>query len=93
MDDFVPGKQEAIAFKNKEFSRMYSSTLRKVEGIETILGKTLENTLKTDVKWYQNINITIQEKYESAKEHWLGSLILLVIGAVIGAIISKCFNG
>lgn len=44
---FLAGGEEAEAFKNKEFIRMHSSTIAKVEFFRHVIVKTLDGKLKT----------------------------------------------
>ena len=51
-ENFLPGKEEAQAFKKKEYNKIDQSILRKVEVISSILYNLLEGKLKTDSKYY-----------------------------------------
>jgi len=87
MKDFLSGEQEAIEFKKKEYYKIHQSTLSKVDGIEAVLCKTVENTLKKDVTLCQIYGITLQGLFELSKEHWLGSLIASFVTGVITSLV------
>lgn len=87
--DFLAGESEAKAFDNKEYVKLHQSTLKKVDIFHTILEKVAQRGLKTNSRFYQVYGLTPQGIFESVKDHWLYAVITIVIGAIIGAIISN----
>ena len=51
--DFLPGKQEAEAFENREFAALHLSTLRKVDVISNLAQRANENRLVTNTGWWE----------------------------------------
>lgn len=89
---WLNGDQEANAFDNKEYVRLHQSTLAKVDVIENILKLTAEENFKTKSKWRDIYGLSPQGLFELAKDHWIYSLILFVISAVLGAYLGKLFG-
>ncbi|MEC0089867.1 hypothetical protein [Paenibacillus macquariensis] len=87
--DFLSGEVEAKAFDNKEYVKLHQSTLKKVDIFHTVLEKVDQGSLKTNSRFYQVYGLTPQGIFESVKDHWLYAIVNLIIGAIIGAIISK----
>jgi hypothetical protein len=76
--DFLTGKEEAEAFKNKEYIKLHQSTLRKVDILANIFERTCDKTLKTNTKWFDQYGYTPQVLVEFIKEHWVWSLISML---------------
>lgn len=76
--DFLTGKEEAEAFKNKEYIKLHQSTLRKVDIIANIFERICDKTLKTNTKWFEHYAYTPQVLVEFIKEHWVWSLISML---------------
>jgi hypothetical protein len=53
MPSFMSGEDEAKAISNKEYKKVADSTSKKVDGIITIIKYIKNNTLKTDMKFWQ----------------------------------------
>lgn len=51
--DFLTGAQEAEAFEQQNFVGLHQSTLRKVDVIANIAGRTYDRHLKTSTSWWQ----------------------------------------
>jgi hypothetical protein len=89
--DFLPGKDEALAFENRDYVRMHLSTLRKVDVIADILNRMWDQTLKTDATWKDKYGTRIGGVVEAVTDHWvykaLGFLgILAAITRLVGLI-------
>ena len=50
--DFLTGAEEAKAFENKEYVALHRSTLRKVDVMANIAGRTRDRDLKTNTSWW-----------------------------------------
>lgn len=88
---WLNGDEEANAFEQKDYVRLHQSTLAKVDVIENILKLTAEENFKTKSKWKDIYGISPQGLFELAKDHWLYSLILFFIAAIVGAYLGKLF--
>jgi len=91
MNLFLTGKEEAIAFRNKEYVKLHQSTLRKVDNIHSIIVKANEGVLKTDSNLLKQYGVSPQSIFQLIQENWLFALIVFVIGAIISALIGKFF--
>ncbi|WP_438349200.1 hypothetical protein ACP8HI_00425 [Paenibacillus sp. FA6] len=87
--DFLAGESEARAFEKKEYVMLHHSTLKKIDIFHTILEKVAEGRLKTNAKFYEPYGLTAQGLFEKMKDHWLYAVTNLVVGGIIGAIISN----
>ncbi|MBE7686567.1 hypothetical protein LNJ05_12980 [Tenacibaculum finnmarkense genomovar ulcerans] len=90
--NWLNGDEEAKAFDNKEFVRLHQSTLAKVDAMENIIKLTAQEDLKTKSKWKDIYGISPQGLFELAKDHWLYSLILIVISTLLGIIITNLIS-
>jgi hypothetical protein len=86
--DFLDGQSEASAFSNKEYVKLHMSTLKKVDVFHTIVDKLASGSLKTNAKWHEPYGLSPQGVYEAIKEHWLYAVIILFLGATLGAVMS-----
>ena len=66
--DFLNGKQEAEAFKSKEYVKLHNSTVRKLNIIHTILERVLDRSLLTDSKWKEIYGIKPTGLFELSKD-------------------------
>lgn len=84
--DFLAGKDEAAAFEQSEFVKLHQSTLRKVDLLANIFGRTLEGSLNTNSTWWEARGLHPQVFAEFMTEHWLGVLIAFLgaIASIIG---------
>jgi hypothetical protein len=87
MRNVLPGREEAIAVKEKKYFEIHQSTLSKVDKFIQILNKTVENNLKTNVNLIKIYGITPQGIYEFLKDNWIGALIFFVMGVILTKII------
>jgi hypothetical protein len=90
---WLNGDEEAKAFDNKEYVKLHQSTLAKVEVMENILKMTAEEDLKTKSKFLDIYGISPQGLFELAKDHWLYSLVLVVLSTILGIILTNWING
>lgn len=86
--DFLTGKEEAMYFEKKEFIKLHQSTLRKVDILQTIFERTLDNSLCTDAKLTDIYGISFQGLFLMTQEHWLAFLIWTVGTLILGGVIS-----
>ncbi|HEX9756960.1 MAG TPA: hypothetical protein VGB26_04070 [Nitrospiria bacterium] len=83
--NFLTGKEESEAFDNKEYVKLHQSTLKKVDILANILGRIMDNSLKTNAKWSEIHGFQPKVIGEFIKEHWFFS-ILGFVGLVIGIV-------
>lgn len=91
--DFLQGKDEADAFKDKEYVKLHQSTLRKVDLLAGIAKLTYEEELKTQAKWRDIYGLDLAAWTEMITDHWLYKLIggigigtiLTVIAFIVGS--------
>jgi len=86
--DYLSGKEEALAFENKEYVKLHMSTLRKVDVFANLLNRTINNTLKVNSKWYDIYGVSIQGIFNFCKETWWIQIIWTFLSMILGAIIS-----
>ncbi len=86
---WLNGDDEAKAFEAGEFVKLHQSTLAKVDVIESILKLTAEENLKTKSKLKEIYGISPQGLYELTKDHWLYSLILIILSTLLGILITN----
>lgn len=84
--DFLSGSEEAKAFEEKEFVKLHQSTLRKADVLANILGRTLDNTLKTNANWKERHGLSGRLILDLALKHWIKAI--LAIFGLISAIIT-----
>lgn len=87
--DWLSGEDEAKAFDNKEYIKLHQSTLRKVDVFANLIDRTIQNTLKTNSKWYQIYGITPQGIFEFSQQNWLCRIGLWLLTLVAGVILGK----
>ncbi|MCM3325013.1 hypothetical protein [Cytobacillus kochii] len=85
--DFLGGAAEAEAFENKEFVKLHQSTLRKVDMLQSVVERIIENNLKTDTTIREIYGFTPQGLYELVKENWGYNLFIFLLGAVLSGIV------
>ena len=90
--DLLSGAEEANAFEQKEYVKLHQSTLRKVDVMESILKRTVEETIKVNSQWFQIYGLTPQGIYEAIKENWLASIIVSAVTILLGWILPKIFE-
>ena len=90
--DLLSGAEEANAFEQKEYVKLHQLTLRKVDVMESILKRTVEESIKVNSKWFQQYGLTPQGIYEAIKENWLASVIVSAITLFLGWFVSYFFK-
>jgi len=80
--NFLEGKEEAEAFKNKQYVKLHQSTLRKVDIIVNILQQANSGMLVTNATWKDLYGPYPQSIWEFIQEKWWIGLLLLLIGVV-----------
>lgn len=90
--DFMSGKDEAAAFKNKDFSKVYLSTLRKVQVFSKILELTAYKSLKTKSSIKEQYGLSLQGLYEYCTSNVLIMLLWQIISLILGGWIGSWFN-
>lgn len=88
MKDFLSGKDEALAFENKEFVKLHQSTLRKVDILQSLVERIIDNQLLTNAKWFDIYGITPQSLHILIAEKWWASLIYTIIMIIVGGVIT-----
>lgn len=84
--DILSGEEEAIAFENKEYIKLYQSTLRKVEVIYKIIDYTYSNSLKIDLNFVRkHFNFWLAISY-CINEHPIVSSLITLSGWIIAII-------
>ena len=82
---FLNGKEEAVAFEKAEFVKLHQSTLRKVDILANLFGRTLDRSLKTNATWREAHGIHPQVIAEFLSEHWAWTL-LAALGSIASII-------
>lgn len=87
---FLTGKAEAEAFEAKQYVKLHQSTLRKVDIIANILGRTANGSLKTDACWMDIYGSYPGAILGLATEHWIVALLGLLasVVSIIGFVLS-----
>lgn len=73
--DFLSGAEEATAFEAGEYVKLHQSTLRKVEIISTLLDRSIDGSLKTDVSLKTSLGGWWSLVLYGIKEHWVVALL------------------
>ena len=85
--NWLNGIEEAKAFDEKEYVKLHQSTLAKVDIFETILRYSAEGKLKTKARLTDIYGISPQGLFELAKDHWLYSLILIILTTLLSKLL------
>lgn len=89
--DFLEGQGEADAFENKEYVKLHQSTLRKVDVLAGILERTMDGSLKTDAKWWDQHGVHPIALLEYTAKHWIFTLVVGVMG-ILGVTATSYFS-
>lgn len=73
--DVLTGAGEAKAFEEKEYVKLHQSTLRKVDAIANLLGRTLDGTLKTNAGFVDKYGAHPAAFVEFITTHWFYGII------------------
>jgi hypothetical protein len=82
---FLGGKDEAYAFKDKEFLKLHQSTLRKVDVMSNIMEMVLDGKLRTKAPFWDRYGGSVRqiwEKYVSTPLGVIFSILLVVLTMV-----------
>lgn len=90
--DFLSGKDEALAFENKEFVKLHQSTLRKVDILQSLVERIIDNELLTNARWFDMYGISPQSIHVLIAEKWWASFIYSLVMIVIGGVITSLLN-
>lgn len=87
---FLVGRDEAAAFEDGEFVKLHQSTLRKVDIMANLFGRTLDNSLKTNSSWWEARGIHPQALAEVMTEHWGWTLVGLIaaVASIVGLVVA-----
>ena len=83
--DFLSGKDEAYAFKDRKFLALHQSTLRKVDVLSSLLEAAVSGTRKTKAGFWDVHGGSIRLVWEKCLWTPVGkllSLLLIVLGLV-----------
>lgn len=89
---FLSGREEAIAYEEKDYIKLHQSTLKKVDIFSDIIHRILNNNLKVDSGWKEMYGTSVQGIYESLAPKWWWQILLLVLGGVIGHCFAPFFS-
>lgn len=95
-NDALPGAEEAIAFDNKEFLKIYVSTLNKVDIMANIYNLLEIGDLKVRPSRVEIYGLTIAGIFEIIKETWwllvIWALLAYIAGAATEPIVQRFFG-
>ncbi len=86
--DFMTGAEEAMAFEKKKFVELHKSTLKKIDIMNNLLIRTMNNTLKTNAKFKDSYGLSPTAVMELIKSYWGISLLIWIIGIILGGLFS-----
>lgn len=87
--DFLSGKDEAIAFENKDYIKLHLSTLRKVNVFYTIINRDLQKTLKIKSNWKDIYGVSLQGIFDYCQSKWWFWVITIIVSAIAGVVIGR----
>lgn len=73
--DFLTGAEEASAFDGRDYVRLHQSTLRKVDIMSNVAGRSADRSLKTNATWFETYGTHPAAAIEYLREHWVYSLL------------------
>lgn len=80
--DVLNGAGEAKAFEDQEYVKLHQSTLKKVDVIANLLERFLDGSLKTEATWKERHGYHPKALLEYIQEHWVFSLISLIVAFI-----------
>ncbi len=92
--DLLSGEEEAKAFEGSQYVKLHQSTLRKVDILANIFGRTADGTLQTNAKLGEIYGSHFRFGLEMIRDHWI--VAVLGIGGSIASLIGLVlyfFNG
>jgi hypothetical protein len=83
---FLNGQEEADAFAAGEYVKLHQSTLRKVDVLANIFGRTCDGTLKTKARWHEEYGASLGGVVEAVSDHWIYKSIgaLAIVATFLG---------
>ena len=94
--DALKGIDESTAFDNKEYLKLHKSTLRKVDIIDSIIGRADKDELKVSVKKRHIYGLSIPGIIEIVKNNWIliaiWTFLFYVLGAATEPVIQRLFG-
>ena len=94
--DALKGKDEALAFDNKQYLELHKSTLRKLDIIDYIIDRTYKNELIVVSKRKDIYGYTIPGIIEIVKNNWIllgiWTILIYILGAVSEPIFQRLFG-
>lgn len=83
--NFLSGKDEAIAFREKRFVDLHYSTLRKVDVLSDLIHRAHDGTLRTKATWWHLHGGTLRTLVTWLAENQKLAFAISVFGLIIGA--------
>lgn len=94
--DALKGKDEALAFDNKQYLELHKSTLRKLDIIDYVIDRTYKNELIVVSKRKDIYGYTIPGIIEIVKNNWIllgiWTILIYILGAVSEPIFQRLFG-
>ncbi|MFA9188379.1 hypothetical protein AAGV33_08450 [Flavobacterium sp. FBOR7N2.3] len=94
--DALKGKDEALAFDNKQYLELHKSTLRKLDIIDYIIERTYKNQLIVIAKKKDIYGYTIPGIIEIVKNNWIllgiWTILIYILGAASEPIFQRLFG-
>ncbi|GIP46106.1 hypothetical protein J45TS6_45650 [Paenibacillus sp. J45TS6] len=94
--DTLTGKEEAVAFENKDYLKLHMSTMRKVEMIDRILNLLEQDNTKIESKKTEIYGISFLGVIEIVRSLPLlliiWSIIIFILGAAMEPVIQRFFG-
>lgn len=91
MINFLTGKEEALAFQNREYVKLHLSTLRKIDNLHNLLIRDYDGNLKTDFSIVKFYGLSPQGIFYLIQENWAFALISVIAVIFISLAIGKLF--
>ncbi|RNI33970.1 hypothetical protein EFY79_16810 [Hanamia caeni] len=91
MLNFLTGKEEALAFQNREYVKLHLSTLRKIDNLHNIVIRDYDGNLKTDFSFIKFYGYSPQGIFYLIQESWFFALLSVIAVIIISFIIGKLF--
>lgn len=83
--DMLSGEEEARAFESKEYLKLHSSTLRKVQAIYMLAELEQDGKLQTEASWWASHGATVSGVIDDWTASWYfrgAALVLIPIGLI-----------
>lgn len=89
--DFLPGKEEVLAFRDKNYVKLHKSTIRKVASIDEIFQRSAEEKLITNSSLLDKYGLSGNGLLELIREDWRLNIAYSIILILIGVLIRQLF--